>query len=338
MKLIGKIVAFLTCAAAIISTAFVAYPATSGKTEAPVVPGEYKTALTLWHIDSFEGGVGSRADFLSSSLSGMRDDGIVVLVKTHTTESMNEAIFKGELPDLVSLGPGCGTAMKFAREMPFVSFAGSEKGGRYYAAPWCFGGYYLIAKTDDNRLIEGFKESNQDKIVEKIIVSQGENTLPTLALKVAGVTAKSAEYYPPYDAYAEFIGRKNVVLLGTQRDLKRLEKRGVGFSAFPLQGFCDLAQYIAITTKSDEKFSFCLKAVERLLGEQTQEKLGRIGMMRTDGKADDGDFFGYDFFKNEFAGSVFLSGEIIRSAQAELKNSESDLKISENVKNGLKRL
>ena len=48
--------------------------------------------------------------------------------------------------------------------------------------------------------------------------------------------------------------------------------------------------------------------------------------------------FGYDFFKNEFAGSVFLSGEIIRSAQAELKNSESDLKISENVKNGLKRL
>ena len=49
-------------------------------------------------------------------------------------------------------------------------------------------------------------------------------------------------------------------------------------------------------------------------------------------------FFGYDFFKNEFAGSVFLSGEIIRSAQAELKNSESDLKISENVKNGLKRL
>lgn len=114
--------------------------------------------------------------------------------------------------------------------------------------------------------------------------------MPTLALKVAGVTAKSAEYYPPYDAYAEFIGRKNVVLLGTQRDLKRLEKRGVGFSAVPLQGFCDLAQYIAITTKSDEKFSFCLKAVERLLGEQTQEKLGRIGMMRTDGKADDGDF------------------------------------------------
>ena len=61
-------------------------------------------------------------------------------------------------------------------------------------------------------------------------------------------------------------------------------------------------------------------------------------MMRTDEKAVDGDFFGYDFFKNEFACSVFLSGEIIRSAQAELKNSESDLKISENVKNGLKRL
>ena len=338
MKFIGRIVAFLTCAAAIVSALLIAYPATSGKTEAPVTPCEYKTVLTLWHVDSFEGGIGSRADFLSSALTDMRDEGIIVLVKTHTTESMNAAILKGELPDLVSFGAGCEAATKFARELSFVSFAGSEKGGKHYAAPWCFGGYYLIAKTEDNRLIEGFNEGNRDKTLEKIIVSQGENTLPTLALKVAGVTAKSADYYPPYDAYVEFLKEKNVVLLGTQRDLKRLEKREVGFSAVPLQGFCDLAQYVAITTESDEKFSFCLKAVERLLGEKTQNKLGKIGMMRTDGKANDGEFFGYDFFKNEFTSSVFLSGEIIRSAQAELKNGESDVKISENVKSGLKRL
>lgn len=338
MKIIGRIAAYLTCAAAIIFTLFTAYPATSGKTEAPVAPGEYKTVLTLWHVDSFEGGIGSRADFLSSSLTEMRDEGIIVLVKTHTTESMNAAISKGELPDLVSFGAGCETATKFARELPFASCAGSEKGGKYYAAPWCFGGYYLIAKTEDNRLIEGFNEVNKEKTFEKLIVSQGENTLPALALKMGGVTTKSAEYYPPYDAYVEFLKEKNVVLLGTQRDLKRLEKRRVGFSAVPLHGFCDLAQYIAITTKSDDKFSFCLKAVERLLNEKVQKKLGKIGMMRTDGQADDGEFFGYDFFKNEFTSSVFLSGEIIRSVQAELKNSESDLKISENVKNGLKRL
>ncbi len=378
MKIIERIVAFSTCAAAMILTLFAAYPATSGKTEAPVAPSEYAAALTLWHVDSFEGGIGSRADFLSSALAEMRDDGIIVLVKTHTKESMNAAILKGELPDLVSFGAGCETAAKFARELSFVSFAGSEKGGKHYAAPWCFGGYYLIAKTDDNRLIEGLNEADEEKTLEKVIVSQGENTLPALALKMAGVTAKSAEYYPPYDAYVRFLGEKNVVLLGTQRDLKRLEKRGVGFSAVPLHGFCDLAQYIAITTKSDEKFSFCVKAVERLLGEEVQKKLGKIGMMRTDGKANEnasgstndktnenasgnsggkandktdgnsggnsngiaGDdaFFGYDFFRNEFTGSIFLSGEIIRSVQSELKNNESDVKISENVKSGLKRL
>ncbi len=359
MNFFGRIAAFVVCAAATFFVIFCAYPKTTGKTSDIIATGKYKAVLTLWHVDSFEGGVGSRADFLSSALLKMRNDGVIVLVKSQTVESMRSAISNGELPDLVSLGGGCADIMKFARELPvdklyggtnLKGFAGGEKGGKYYAAPWCFGGYYLIVKSEDNRLIEGFLQGNGEKNVKKLVVSQGENTLPMLALKTAGVTATDVAYYPPYDAYVNFLGQSEAVLLGTQRDLRRLEKRGAAFSAVALEGFSDIVQYVAVTTKADEKYAYCLNAVKLLLDETVQAKLGKIGMMRAvgntsgntsgslDGNEAGVDFYGYDFLKNEYTASVFLSEELIRSAQSELKGKNGGEKLSENVKNGLKNL
>ena len=315
----------------------VAYPETH-KDENFISTKEYKTILTVWHVDSFEGGIGSRADFLSNALLKTRDFGVITLVKTHTEESVAAAIEKGEMPDLISFGAGCSSAIRLAREMFSVRFKGGEAGGKTYAAPWCFGGYYLIAKSDDNRLIDGFLTSDEKKISE-IVVSQGKNTLPVLALKIAGVTAENASYYPPADAYSEFLKRKDVVLLGTQRDLRRLEKRGVGFNMAPLEGYSDLVQYVAITTKSDEKYKYCEEAIKILTGEKTQSDLYKIGMMRTDGKENSGaEFYGYDFSKNEYTLSPFLSDELIASAKKELNEKKTDVKISENVKSGLKYL
>ena len=72
---------------------FFAAPKTREKNN-PFSSGQYKTVLTVWHIDTFEGGTGSRADFLSSSLKPLSNDGVVTFVKTQTTESMEKAFEK----------------------------------------------------------------------------------------------------------------------------------------------------------------------------------------------------------------------------------------------------
>lgn len=337
MKIVIRAVSFALCVFTAAFVVFFAVPKTKEKSS-PFSSGQYKTALTVWHIDTFEGGTGSRADFLSSALKPLSDDGIVTLVKTQTVESMEKALGKGEIPDLISFGAGCGEIANYAREISFKSFRGGELNGRYLAVPWCFGGYCLIAKSGDNRLIDGLFESDSNKTIENLIVSDGENVLPVLALKQLGITA-NAVYLPPKDAYSRFLSEKNVVLLGTQRDIKRIEKKKDEFSVRPLEGYSDLVQYIAITTKSDEKYRYCKLVIDRLLSEEVQKRLYKIGMMRTDGKtSDEADFYGYDFSKNEYTLSPFLSKRLIADAKSEINKAVTDVKISENVKSGLKRL
>ncbi len=337
MKIIIRAVSFALCVFTAVFVALFAVPETKRKYN-PFSSGRYKTVLTVWHIDTFEGGTGSRADFLGSSLKALGDDGIVTLVKTQTAESMEKAFKNGELPDMISFGVGAGEIINSARELPFKSFAGGEAGGRFLAVPWCFGGYYLIAKNADNRLIDRLFENDSDKNIENLIVSDGENILPVLALKQLGITA-NAVYLSPKDAYSQFLSEKNALLLGTQRDIKRIEKKKDGFAVRPLEGYSDLVQYIAITTESDEKYRYCVLAAEHILSEEVQKKLYKIGMMRTDGKTDDeADFYGYDFSKNEYTLSPFLSKRLIADAKSEINTAKINVKISENVKSGLKRL
>ena len=337
MKIIIRAVSFALCVFTAVFVAFFAAEKTKEKNE-PFSSGQYKTVITVWQIDTFEGGTGSRADFLSSAFKSLNAEGIIALVKTQTTESMEKAFKNGEIPDMISFGVGCGEVMNYVRELPFKSFSSGELGGKYYAVPWCSGGYYLIAKSGDNRLIDGLIDSNSDKKADKLIVSDGENILPVLSLKQLGITA-NAVYLPPKDAYSRFLSEKNAVLLGTQRDIKRIEKKKDEFAVRPLEGYSDLVQYIAITTKNDDKYRYCKLAIERLLSEEVQKKLYKIGMMRTDGKVSgEAEFYGYDFSKNEYTLSPFLSKRLIADAKSEINKATTDVKISENVKSGLKRL
>lgn len=337
MKTAIRAVSFALCVFTAVFVLFFAAGKTEEKNE-PFSSGQYKTVLTVWHIDTFEGGTGSRGDFLGSALKSLSDDGIVTLVKVQTIESMEKSLQKGELPDLISFGVGCGEIAGYARELLLKGFTGGEINGRIFAVPWCFGGYYLIAKNNDNRLIDGLFDGDADKTIENLIVSDGENILPVLSLMHLGITA-NAVYLPPKDAYPRFLSEKNAVLLGTQRDIKRIEKKKDEFTVRPLEGYSDLVQYIAITAGNDEKYRYCVLAIERLLSEETQKKLYKIGMMRVDGKTnDETDFYGYDFSKNEYTLSPFLNRRLIADAKSEINVAKTNVKISENVKSGLKCL
>ena len=338
---ITRIIAALLTVSIVVFVPLFAFPESVKGEEKPIKTEEYKFALTLWNIDVFEGGTGSRGDFLAARANERTDDGIIILVKSHTPESVKKSIEKGEIPDMVSFGVGVDSVRLLCRYLPSSDFKGGVIGGKTYAVPWCLGGYYLIVKQADNRLIEGLNLKNTN--LNGVIVSQNSYNLPVLAMKTSGVTATAAEYLSPMDASLKFVTKEGGVLLGTQRDLRRLEKRGVAFSAYPLTGFSDLCQYIAVTTKSDEKYRACLDFIRYITSEKVQDKLWKIGMMRADGKTDDktggnADFYGYDFNKNKHTISPFSSVDTIEEAKKLLNTQKIDDFIDDKVKNTLKNL
>lgn len=341
MKILSRAVSVIAAVIIVLVVPFAIYPITSEEEKKPIKTDEYKAILSLWNVDCFEGGKGSRADFLNDVLSDRKSDGVIVIVKNHTEESMQAAIKKGEVPDMISYGVGVGDVLKYARELRTVGFKGGEFGGKSYAVPWCVGGYYLIAKNTDKRLIDGLMLDSDDKIHLNctVIASQGDNILPLAAMRFKNLTAENVEQYPPKDAYAKFISKSGSLLLGTQRDLRRLEQRGEIFFALPLEAFSDIVQYVSVTTTKDERYKYCEKIVEYLISESVQGKLNAIGMMRADGKFNDGtDFYGYDFSKNVYTVSPFLKSDVIFELQEHIKSLPINDKIPESFKNSLKYL
>ena len=338
---ITRIIAAAMTVAIVVFTPLFAFPESVKGEKKPIKTEEYKFVLTLWNIDVFEGGTGSRADFLAARANERTDDGIIILVKSHTPESVKKSIENGEIPDMVSFGVGVDSVRLLCRELPSSDFKGGVIGGKTYAVPWCSGGYYLIAKQADNRLIEGLNSKNAN--IGSVIVSQNSYNLPVLSMKTSGVTATAAEYLSPMDAYLKFVTKDGGVLLGTQRDLRRLQKRGVAFTAYPLTGFSDLCQYIAVTTKSDEKYRACLDFLRYIASEKVQDKLWKIGMMRADGKSDDSsggkaEFYGYDFDKNKYTISPFSGVDTVEETKKILNTQKIDDLIDDKVKNTLKNL
>ena len=241
---------------------------------------EYKGILTLWHIDTFEGGEGSRKQFL---LQVARDfektnQGVFVSVVECTPTAVKEQFSKGIYPDLISFGNG--VEIEKAKEISSIgSFQAGEINNKQYSLPWCRGGYVLIGKASD-------KASLTQKNIEKLIVSQGEYNLPLGALLVNNLTANEMIIKTPLDAYFEFVSSKESLLLGTQRDVVRLRNRGIEIKTKPLSKFCDLYQNISVLTNDKTKSKLCDKFINLLMSENTQKKLKNISMLSVNYRID----------------------------------------------------
>ncbi len=233
---------------------------------------EYKGIITLWQIDSFEGGTGSRRQFLLKVAREYerRNQGVLIMVIDHTFESVKEAVKKGECPDLISYGNG----VDILEMQPLLTdkfFKGGALNKTQYLIPWCRGGYCIITKGE-NQYIKG-------KIIDKILLSKTEYNQPALALSLEGVRANEYVVKSPLDAYVDFVGGKAKYLLGTQRDVIRLQNRGVDFSIFPLTEYNDLYQYMGITTSEQTKVYYARDFINYLLSSAVQRKLDEIGML-----------------------------------------------------------
>ena len=237
---------------------------------------EYKGIITLWQIDSFEGGCGSRKQFLLDVARNFEKEnsGVLVMVCSFTSDEANEKLKSGVEPDLISFGSGVTVNPKCSINQN--GDAGGKLKDKSYAISWCRGGYYLI--TDGvSDICE--KYNNGEKILlDNLLLAKQKYLLPQLAAQMANIKAMNITETASDRAYYAFINKKTQAFIGTQRDIVRLSNANVDYKAVYLKEFCDINQYIAITTSDKIKSIYCERFINFLLSEKQQQKLSKIAM------------------------------------------------------------
>jgi hypothetical protein len=205
-----------------------------------------KTIITVWNVDTFEGGKGSRTAFLNSVAKKMEGD-VYFMVSSKTVEGIEYALLNGEQPDMLSFGVG-------------VQISQAVE-----ASVWCRGKYVLFSK-------EGEKSSPNG---QNTVMSRGGRNEPIVAAALYGLSGEISQE-SSLQAYMDFLNGKYAYLLGTQRDAQRFLSRGVAVEATPLNDFTDLCQYIAVM--KEENRDVCERFVAYLQGADVQSRLSEIGM------------------------------------------------------------
>lgn len=250
LVLIWRAVPFVLLAAIILATVF--YPTARVQQGA----GEDACVVTVWNVDTFEGGKGSRTSFLQRVARLAEHGNTYYRVLSYTAEGAQAAMQEGDYPDILSFGIG----LEVDRERCIAlggTFAGSA-----LALPWCRGRYLLFSLSDD------FEEAGNTAI------SAGGCNLAGAAAYFAGIEGEERESLA---AYLAFLNGEFRYLLGTQRDENRFAARGATVYTKALPEYCDLYQYICVFSQALREE--CMDFVGRLLSEDVQGALSDIGML-----------------------------------------------------------
>lgn len=220
--------------------------------------------LEIWHIDSFDGGVNSRAEWLRKRAGEFEkaNKGIYISVKAYTYQTARDLIATGRVPELISCG---GRVWERAFFVPVNAPEGVEaeliRACDGYAVPYAVGGYMLF--TGENADGGNVAYSSQ-KAVERF----------NLKVKTQ-CDADSLE------SYRRFIAGKADTLVGTQRDVYRLKARDdCEWNAVPLKtedgtAWTDMVQcmFALVQNEAAEKF------MHFLTSRRVQSKLTGIGLV-----------------------------------------------------------
>lgn len=246
---ISKILMFALCIAVIITVPIMAVIQNKD-----AKADDQMTVLSLWQIDSFEGGRGSRASYLQDIADEFsQKTGCYVITTSLSAESARYNIKNGAMPDLISYGAG------------MYGIENIIKGKTPYYC-WCHGGYcFLSLDTSANF---------EDISAQNVIINGGVDNFVDIVALLSGING--AEKQKPTGAYVSLINGKYKYLLGTQRDIYRLKTRGVEFSVMPITKFNDLYQNISITCIG-KKATIAEQYIKFLL--EKSEKITKLGLM-----------------------------------------------------------
>lgn len=251
---------------------------------------KYMGILELWNIDTFEGGSRSRTSFLERQalLFEKEYTGTFIMVYSMTKEQAILNLNNGQKPDLVSFGIGVGDKL-IQSLIPLKStYAVRDdlvKGGRLndiqYALPYMMGGYVVINENNSQQ---------SEKITESLGFGGECDNSALLSLSINNISAnnifeKSLDI-DSFTAYDKYLDKNFDCLLGTQRDVYRVQNRVDKGNMTPrnfsyLGGFTDLVQYIGVCSEDYVKQEISQKFVERLLTDEVQLALSDFGMFST---------------------------------------------------------
>jgi hypothetical protein len=197
--------------------------------------------LDLWQVDSFEGGKGSRGQYLQNKANKLFEGkSIYVTVTNLSAEAVRANLSQGNVPDIISYGAG------------FYGLENYINAKDFAYKTWCNGGYCMIS-------LDGSADFFDVKSDNTIINSGKDNLVGAAALLLGIGSATTAQ---STSAYVQLINGKYKYLLGTQRDIYRFKTRGVTAYVKAVTQFNDLYQNISILTKDEVKYSTCKSFVE----------------------------------------------------------------------------
>lgn len=220
--------------------------------------------FTIWHVETSEGGGKARKDFLLSiakTLEKENEENLFMLrVIAHEKLSLELEL---STPDIISFGFGVGQIiLPYLHDLEntydvrdeLISSGSFNK--KFYAVPFMVGGYAM------------FSHSNE---AQEFHCGQNGFTKPNIIFENLNLSPNKKE--SQYEAYKNFANNKNVKLLGTSRDLFRvnnLNKIGrTNAMITPIDSYTDLIQYLGITNHNavTEKF------VSLAMSQEYQSKL-----------------------------------------------------------------
>ena len=204
-------------------------------------PKIHTKIYTIWHIETFEGGGKSRLTYLKNLANSIEQENKEVLFHISTIDP-NKLLntLKTSIPDIVSFGFGLGKILlphlvvqDNSYSVRDALFASGIFNNKLYAIPYIIGGYAHFSHSENN---------------QQTIYGLNNFVTPSSTENLIG-------YPSQYEAYKKFANDKKVNLVGTTRDLFRVNNLNeigrTNATITPLDDYTNLIQYVAATKNDD---------------------------------------------------------------------------------------
>lgn len=257
--------------------------------------------IVMWQIDGFEGGKGSRKQFLQSKVTAyFKNQKTYVNVVALSADAARQNIANGSLPDMISYPAG------------FYGIETQVNAKDFFFVNWCRGGYCLLS-------IDTAADFS-DVTAENTVINSGKDNLVSVAATLCNLG--EAVHEPPTNAYLKLISGKYKYLLGTQRDVYRLNTRNLSFALKPITQFNDLYQNISIITKDASKYQKCKEFINFLTADDNG--VGKLGLFYNNNECDLSELNEMRLCTFEYSLSYPCSESFVEELKTAAKNNDSN--------------
>ncbi len=218
-----------------------------------------QSIITIWHVETFEGGGKARIDYLKNIARSMEKENneVLFMIKAIEPEKL-ESELEVSSPDIISFGFGVGKIV-----LPYLNphektfdvrdelITSGSFNKKLYAVPFMVGAYAMFNHSHD---------------ATEFHVGQNAYISPINIYKNLNLTPKENE--SQYEAYKDFVYDKKVQLLGSTRDLFRINNLNrlgrTSAEISPVESYTDLIQYLGIINSNSTTQKFLSLALNKI--------------------------------------------------------------------------